>query len=131
MFHQSVKGSGLNALSKDYKKDIFSILAVRVEPSHETRQLQRTRRTTPLTRHFGRQKEIRRGGQIVKLFRCSLLFYTFLIFLSSLNLKTDSTKPHKYMVYNKNTIGVQTLRVQIPMAFSIKLNFGILTMFIL
>jgi hypothetical protein len=35
-------------VSKDYKKDIFSILAVGVEPSHETRQLQRTRQTTPV-----------------------------------------------------------------------------------
>ena len=37
-----------SGLSKDYKKDIFSILADGVEPSHETRQLQRTGRTTPV-----------------------------------------------------------------------------------
>ena len=35
-------------LSKDYEKDIFLILADGVEPSHETRQLQRIRRTTPV-----------------------------------------------------------------------------------
>ncbi len=37
-----------SCLSKDYKKDIFSILADGAEPSHETGQPQRIRRTTPV-----------------------------------------------------------------------------------
>ena len=41
--------SGLcSDVSKDYKKDIVSILAIGVEPSHETGQPQKIRRTTPV-----------------------------------------------------------------------------------
>ena len=49
-------------VSKDYKKDIFSILADGVEPSHETRHLQRTRWTTPVN-GIWRISEIKRGGR--------------------------------------------------------------------
>ena len=43
------KQSGLcSDVSKDYKKDILAILADGVELLHETRQLQKIRRTTPV-----------------------------------------------------------------------------------
>ena len=42
MFHQSVKGSGLNALCKDYKKDIFAVFAYEFEPSHNFQALEKS-----------------------------------------------------------------------------------------
>lgn len=55
------------------------------------------------------------------LFAISFFVSNFALFLFSVQTakrKCDLEKPHKYRIYNKNTIGVQTLGVQIPMVFS-------------
>ena len=55
------------------------------------------------------------------LFAISFFVSNFALFLFSVQTakrKCDLEKPHKYRIYNKNTIGVQPLGVQIPMVFS-------------
>ena len=55
------------------------------------------------------------------LFAISFSVSNFALFLFSVQTakrKYDLEKPHKYRIYNKNTIGVQPLGVQIPMVFS-------------
>lgn len=106
------------SLSKGYKKDILAVLADRVEPSHETKQLQKTRRTTPVTKLFYGERKLDEGVQIAPFFCFRFAFLTFLIFLSSLSLETVYSQTRiNTGFYNKKTPLISNLRVQISMVF--------------
>lgn len=62
---------------------------------------------------------VRHGGSNLPVSSVCFLIFDSLRF--SIQFRCHSwnlVKPHKYRGYNKNTIGVQTLRVQISMVFS-------------
>ena len=52
-------------------------------------------------------------------------YLNFLILVSSLQVKKGDRKPHRISLYRKKPIDIQTLGVQIPMVFLIKLKFSI------
>lgn len=60
--------SELFEMSKPHEKDIFVIWDGGVELLYETRQLQRTRRTTPVIKYFGEYPKLDDGVQIAKFF---------------------------------------------------------------
>lgn len=88
-------GSG-PCLSKDYKKDIFGFWEMGTEPSHETGQPQRIRRTTPVNSTLENIWDWTEGSDCTVFPFSILIFFSFLFRFEIEN--GQSTNPHKYRV---------------------------------